>query len=256
MLFSKITDTESAYLMLLSKAKSNFDFEGNDNEPDMFFKLISMVLDEELKIEFIDFSARLFFGTDVGTGNPFSSLLAPESKPLWDAIEKLVVSDRKYHSSFQLTFRGEGTLLAPSFCWISKIYPSGKVLVNSLLLKMPLDYKNTRYSQRHIAVRKVYDYIQSHLEEPLPTVSMLSLMSGMSATVLKTSYQQFFKTSIHKSYNEARLQRAYQLLCESDIQMKAVASSCGFQTQSYFSKAFKKRFGMLPSEALRKVRQQ
>ena len=45
-----------------------------------------------------------------------------------------------------------------------------------------------------------------------------------------------------------RLKHAANLILQGNMNIVAVAYSCGFNTPSYFTKAFKNRFGVLPSE--------
>jgi len=46
----------------------------------------------------------------------------------------------------------------------------------------------------------------------------------------------------------ARLKRAVQLFDQSDLSVKEIMHRTGFNTASYFSKCFKKQFGVIPSE--------
>ena len=48
-----------------------------------------------------------------------------------------------------------------------------------------------------------------------------------------------------------RLKRAVQLLEKSDYTIKEIMFMTGFNTASYFSKCFKKLYGVVPSEYVR-----
>ena len=52
---------------------------------------------------------------------------------------------------------------------------------------------------------------------------------------------------IHKYLNRQRLIRAAELLSESATSQEEIAFLCGFSSQSHFSTAFKKEYGVSPS---------
>ena len=51
-----------------------------------------------------------------------------------------------------------------------------------------------------------------------------------------------------------RLKRAMQLLTDSDLAVKEIMYMTGFNTASYFSKCFRKQFGLIPSEYLKQIK--
>lgn len=100
-------------------------------------------------------------------------------------------------------------------------------------------------------LQSVYEYILEHLDEPLPTTKELSKMFGTNEFKLKDSFRHFFKTSIYKFYTEERLKKAYQLIQNTNIPLKEIAFTSGFNDYISFYKAFKKRFQYSPSELQR-----
>ena len=50
---------------------------------------------------------------------------------------------------------------------------------------------------------------------------------------------------------DLRLQRAKQLLCEGVMKINAIAENCGFANQYHFSRAFKEKTGVTPSEYMK-----
>ena len=57
--------------------------------------------------------------------------------------------------------------------------------------------------------------------------------------------------SIGEFVRTLRLKKAAQLMTQQDISLTDVMYSVGIQTQSYFTKAFKKEFGKTPSQFLK-----
>lgn len=100
-------------------------------------------------------------------------------------------------------------------------------------------------------IEKVLDYIQNHLEEPLPSTKELSTMFGTNEFTLKDSFRKILKTSIYQFYNHERLKKAQILIQQTTIPLKEIALICGFNDYINFYKAFKKRFEYPPSELKR-----
>ena len=102
-----------------------------------------------------------------------------------------------------------------------------------------------------ILIQKVLDYIQNHLEEPLPSTKELSAMFGTNEFTLKDSFRKVLKTSIYQFYNDERLKKAHLLIQQTGIPLKEIALMSGFNDYTNFYKAFKKRFDYPPSELKR-----
>jgi transcriptional regulator GlxA family with amidase domain len=102
-----------------------------------------------------------------------------------------------------------------------------------------------------VLIQKVLDYIQNHLEEPLPSTKELSVMFGTNEFTLKDSFRNVLQTSIYQFYNEERLKKAHLLLQQTGIPFKEIALMSGFTNYTNFYKAFKKRYDYSPSELQR-----
>lgn len=69
----------------------------------------------------------------------------------------------------------------------------------------------------------------------------------LSVNQLITLYKRFFGVTPKQDLLEARIVKAKTLMCPSTI-IKEVASNCGFENEYYFSRVFKQKTGMTPSE--------
>jgi transcriptional regulator GlxA family with amidase domain len=62
---------------------------------------------------------------------------------------------------------------------------------------------------------------------------------------------RLFRENTHSSpiqyRNLLRLQKAEQLLKKSFLSVKQIMAACGYNDRSYFSREFKKQFGLAPS---------
>lgn len=102
-----------------------------------------------------------------------------------------------------------------------------------------------------LLIQKLYDYILAHLEEPLPSLKVLSSKFGTNEHKLKDGFRYFFKTSIYQFYNDERLKRAYFMIEHTGIPLKNISVMNGFNNYPNFSKSFKKQFGFSPYEMKR-----
>lgn len=188
----------------------------------------------------------------------FDSILAENSRQLWDGIKSEPATNNDYHKTVLLTFLTSCKKLLPSFCTISKLLYSNKIVVSSvttILQDSISDLESEKpaapLKTEAIIMQEVYVYIMDHLEKQLPGSKEISIHFGMNEFKLKKDFRHFFKTSIHQFYNEERLKKAHLLIQQSDEPIKNIAQNCGFSTYLNFYKAFKKRFGYAPSELKR-----
>lgn len=72
---------------------------------------------------------------------------------------------------------------------------------------------------------------------------------GMSLTAFKSAFNQIYHTSPRAWFNERRLKYAAHLLHTSQMRVIDIAIEAGFSSQSYFTQAYKSRFGITPKQA-------
>jgi AraC-like DNA-binding protein len=70
---------------------------------------------------------------------------------------------------------------------------------------------------------------------------------GMSRTKLHQKIKSITGQSIGEFVRSARLRKAIEIMKTEDVLMTEVMYRIGIQTQSYFTKAFKKEFGVTPT---------
>jgi AraC-like DNA-binding protein len=80
------------------------------------------------------------------------------------------------------------------------------------------------------------------------TPADLASRCGCSARHLNKLFRGLFGVSVRSKQSELKLMKARQLLAESDLLVAQVANATGFREQGGFSMAFKKRFGVTPTE--------
>lgn len=77
-------------------------------------------------------------------------------------------------------------------------------------------------------------------------VEKMCKVSRMSRPVLFREFKKYYNTTPVKFLNDQRLRKAAALLRESDMNLEAIATACGFANGSYFSTVFKNSFKITP----------
>jgi AraC family carnitine catabolism transcriptional activator len=104
-----------------------------------------------------------------------------------------------------------------------------------------------RYGVHNKKLVQVIKAMETHLEDLL---SAQDLASGVGVTrrQMERLFQAHLGTSPAQFYLVLRLDRARQLLEQTEMGVMAVGLACGFGASSHFSRAYKLRFGVSPSE--------
>jgi transcriptional regulator GlxA family with amidase domain len=89
--------------------------------------------------------------------------------------------------------------------------------------------------------------METNIEEPLSTDDIANLV-GLSRRQLERLFKQYLSSLPSRYYLELRLQRARQLLLETNHSIVQVGLMCGFSSGSHFSTAFGALFGNTPRE--------
>ena len=80
------------------------------------------------------------------------------------------------------------------------------------------------------------------------TLEELAKLSGRSLASFKRDFQNYYHTSPKKWIHRERLSHARMLLQRSNQNVSEVAYASGFENIPYFIRAFKKEFGLTPSQ--------
>ncbi len=191
-------------------------------------------------------------------GMDFSDLIAKQSQPLWKAKKLEAAEDHNFHETIQLVFIAEDNHLIPSFCTVSRLIYSDKIVISSVTTILTDQVAGSRSASEvkpkqtdAALIQSLYDYILDNLEEPLPSAKELSKMFGTNEFRLKDGFRHFFKTSIYHFYNEERLKKAHLEIQQTNTPIKTIAFACGFNDYTNFYKAFKKRFKYAPTDLKR-----
>ena len=103
----------------------------------------------------------------------------------------------------------------------------------------------TRIGVRHPKLSNVIHMMEENIEEPI-SPSVLAADVGMSTRQLERLFRRYLSRSPKRYYMELRLNRARNLLMQTDMSVINVALACGFASPSHFSKCYRAQFGTTP----------
>lgn len=96
-------------------------------------------------------------------------------------------------------------------------------------------------------LKQMMVYLQEHMQEPLRVEQV-----AQAAHISKRTCFRLFQETLHLTpldyLRSCRLQKACQLLAQSDEPMTQIAERCGLGSSSYFSQVFRAAMGCSPSE--------
>jgi ligand-binding sensor domain-containing protein/signal transduction histidine kinase/DNA-binding response OmpR family regulator len=99
---------------------------------------------------------------------------------------------------------------------------------------------------------KLLAHISKNMSDPYLDADFLSAQMCMSKTKLYNKIKSITGQSIGEFIRSMRLQKAKEIMINEDIFITDVMYRVGMQTQSYFTRAFKKEFGKTPSQFIQK----
>ncbi|PTB95878.1 adenylate/guanylate cyclase domain-containing protein [Marivirga lumbricoides] len=104
--------------------------------------------------------------------------------------------------------------------------------------------------QNESLLENVLQCIDIHLEDEAFGVDKLCKEIGISERQLQRKLKAITNKSPNQLISSVRLHRAKELLMDQQKNISEVAFTTGFSNPSYFSKCFKREFGMAPSDLI------
>ena len=121
-----------------------------------------------------------------------------------------------------------------------QIYSSIRTTQDVQRLSVP-----TRLGVRHPKLGQVIQMMERNIEEPI-SPSILAKHVAMSTRQLERLFRRYLSRSPKRYYMELRLQKARNLLMQTDMSVINVALACGFASPSHFSKCYRAHYATTP----------
>ncbi len=103
----------------------------------------------------------------------------------------------------------------------------------------------TRIGVRHPKLSQVIQMMESNIEEPMSPADLAEEV-GMSTRQLERLFRRYLNRSPKRYYMELRLQKARNLLMQTEMSVINVALACGFASPSHFSKCYRAHYNTTP----------
>jgi len=103
----------------------------------------------------------------------------------------------------------------------------------------------TRIGVRHPKLSRVIQMMEQNIEEPISPATLAKDV-GMSTRQLERLFRRYLSRSPKRYYMELRLQKARNLLMQTDMTVINVALASGFASPSHFSKCYRSHYDTTP----------
>jgi AraC family transcriptional regulator, glycine betaine-responsive activator len=103
----------------------------------------------------------------------------------------------------------------------------------------------TRIGVRHPKLSRVIQIMETAIEDPISPATLAEDV-GMSTRQLERLFRRYLNRSPKRYYMELRLQKARNLLMQTDMSVINVALACGFASPSHFSKCYRAHYSTTP----------
>ena len=103
----------------------------------------------------------------------------------------------------------------------------------------------TRIGVRHPKLSQVIQMMEGNIEDPVSPADLAEEV-GMSTRQLERLFRRYLNRSPKRYYMELRLQKARNLLMQTDMSVINVALACGFASPSHFSKCYRSHYSTTP----------
>jgi len=97
-------------------------------------------------------------------------------------------------------------------------------------------------------ITRIQAYINEHLHQPI-SLSGLAGIYDISESKLKQHFKKYVNSSVQVYLQEQRMQKALNMLQQSDAKIVFIANEVGYNNVSSFNREFRKHYACTPREA-------
>ena len=128
------------------------------------------------------------------------------------------------------------------------------LLITLLRQKQPERLQTTHsVNKENEIIRRAQQYISTHVREKL-SVPIVAKNTRVSASYLTALFQKHLQISPGEYIRRIKLQESRQMIREGEMNLSQIASALQYSTIHHFSRQFKEKFGISPSEYAKSVK--
>ncbi len=198
--------------------------KSNSNIPELFSKIFPL---EEGDLTILNQIVSITYGFTTPTDN-FSHLL--------DFAQKPTLS-----SSMNHLLEGKLKSFLTKFANLSKDESLGLIT-------------HDRHLSKQKIIENIDEYLRSNVNNSI-TLDDLSTHFNISISYISSIYKASCGKSILQSFNDMKIEAAKKYICQPEYNLTQVADLLGFSSIHYFSRFFKKKVGMSPTQYQESVKQ-
>lgn len=109
------------------------------------------------------------------------------------------------------------------------------------------DYAHLLSEQDTLRILQARRLIDESWEKKL-TLNTIARASGVNRVKLTQGFRALFDCTVAEAIAEHRLNGAYSLLLSTDLPVSSIGYRCGYSNNAAFTRAFSRRFGMVPTQ--------
>jgi len=115
------------------------------------------------------------------------------------------------------------------------------------LLKLPPAPPQAHGGLSAGAMRRVREYVETHLSENTD-LATLAAVAGLSMHHFARQFKQSARVTPHHYLTKKRVERAQEMLAQTDLSLSEIAYAAGFSDQSHLARHFRHMVGTTPRE--------
>lgn len=192
----------------------------------------------------------------------FDSWMADQGSPHARTLSGLL--DTRSFRMFRMPILSETTHLldqlrdCPYHTSMRRLYAEGKALeILSVYFDAFLFEQNQTKRSSHLSrsdrenIRRAKDLILERMANP-PSLIELSKLAGINEYKLKVGFKEEYGTTVFAYLRNKRLEKAWEIMRSGESSVSQTATMVGYNNFSHFAEAFRKQYGINPSEIIKK----
>jgi AraC-like DNA-binding protein len=173
-----------------------------------------------------------------------------------EAMEPTIMNQRSAVSSAEArTGRSsppDDTILETNTQYLRRIQEAKSIeeltdIMHIIVERMSAQIFSFRGVRHASALRKAERFIWENYTRKI-SLQEIASAAGLSAPYFSTVFKEEMGENLSSYLNRLRVEKAEHMLTETGLTLNEIASSCGFEDQSWFSKIFKSHTGISPGK--------